>query len=521
MSRATVSAFALIGLLLALVLLLAGVSVWQAQRDARRAVEGRAVSAAYTASTHVRWLVEANLQALRRVAESMAGRPDLFAASTVKDLNEAVAALPGAVPIWVFDADGDSMLSNEAAGIQANVAQRDYFQALKAGAEWHIGPLLTGRVTGRKVFPIGYRIEREGRFLGAVVVYVPADLMAQFWASMDLGPGSTVGLLRDDGWLVTRYPIPERTLNLADYVLFTRYLPAAPEGFYEAAASPADGVSRIVGYRRVEGLPLVTVVGVPASSLADNLFRRTNEIALVAAPVGLALLLVSLWVVRLLHREEQARHALAGALEDNRTLFREIHHRVKNNLQTVAALVRLQPGPAEPKQELMRRITAMAAMHEHVYRSDRFDRLDASDYVRTLVEALRGAYGSEVEVSCALSPVMVSPDQALPLGLIVNEVVSNAFKHAFPDGRAGLIEVSLRNETAEADRAVLRVRDDGIGHSPEWTSGMGSRLIRALAQQIGGRHEFRNDGGTVFVLAFPLDPPSRGGAENRTGPGGA
>jgi two-component sensor histidine kinase len=511
-SRAVTIARVMIGLLLALVVVLMGLFVWQGQREARMAVEARAVGAAYTASAYVRWLIEANRQALRRVAESVESRPHLLKAPTIQDLDDGVAALPGSVFIWVFDDQGRSVLTNEPAISPINIAKRDYFLALKDGAEWHIGALLIGERTGRKAFPIGRRIVRDGQFLGAAIIYVPADLLAQFWASMNLGPGSTVGLLRDDGWLVARYPVPAAPLNLSDYVLFTRYLPSAPEGVYQAAASPADGVARIVGYQRIEGLPLVTVVGIPESTLVNSIGHRLGEFALIAAPIGLALLLISVWTVRLLRQEERTRQALADALDRNRILFREIHHRVKNNLQTVAALVRLQPGPAEAQEELIRRIAAMTSVHEHIYGSDQFDRIDMADYIRTLIARLREGYGSTADVECSLAPVVVNTDQALPLGLIVNEVVSNAFKHAFPGGRAGLITVTL--EATKAGQASLQVRDNGIGYQPGKATGMGSRLIRGLTQQIGGSYEFRNENGTLFVLTFPLMNAAKG-AEGR------
>ncbi|MGQ9364958.1 sensor histidine kinase [Azospirillum sp. ST 5-10] len=510
-SRAVVAASAMVGLLFVLVLALAAVFAWQGRRDAQATVETRAAAAAYTASTHVRWLIEANQQALSRVADSVGDRLDLFKTPSMQDLNDAVSSLPGSVHIWVFDANGDSVMTNEPSLGPANVAHRPYFQALRDGAAWHIGPFLMGERSGVKLFPLGRRIERDGRFVGAVVIYVPADLLAQFWASLDLGPGSTVGLLRDDGWLVARHPVPDAPLDLSKYVLFTDHLKVAPQGVYHADASPADGIARVVGYRRVDGLPLVTVVGIPFRSLDDSVWQRLGEVAVAAAPIAAALLAVSLWVVRLLHREERVRAALAGALEQNRTLFREIHHRVKNNLQTVSALVHLQPGPPEAKEELMRRIAAMSAVHEHIYRSDRYDRVDVAEYIRTLVAGLRDGYGSAVAVECRLAPLTVDADLALPLGLIVNEAVSNAFKHAFPDGRPGVIAVSL--EAAGDDRAVLRVQDDGVGYAPAARgTGMGSRLIRSLAQQIGGGHAFRDENGTLFVLDFPLDRPGSAAA---------
>lgn len=500
--RTVTAAFALIGLPIVLVAMLAGLLAWQSEREAQANAKARAVNAAQTASAYARWLVEANLQVLQRVADTVASRPDVADPATIRLLEQAVSALPGSVQVFVFDASGASVFGTDRTIKGASVADRDYFASVRAGAPWQIGALMTGRHTGRQQFPITRRLERDGRFVGAAVIYVPADLLARFWASMSLGPGSTVGLIRDDGWLVARFPVPERTINLAAYELFTEHLARAPTGTYSAAASPADGIGRIVGYQRVEGLPLVTVVGVPTSSLASELRRRMAEIGLVAAPIGIALLVVSLWVLRLLRQEQRARDALGEALRQNRMLMREIHHRVKNNLLTVSALIQLQPGPAEAKEELRRRIAAMAAVHEQIYGDDQFEQLDFAAFLAKLVARLREGHGSHVAVTCHLAPIRVEADQALPLSLIVNEVVSNAFKHAFPGGRAGRIRVSL--EPAGDEAAVLTVQDDGVGYEPGKASGMGSRLIRGLAQQLGGRVETRSERGATFVLTFPL-----------------
>jgi two-component sensor histidine kinase len=229
-----------------------------------------------------------------------------------------------------------------------------------------------------------------------------------------------------------------------------------------------------------------------------------QDVLAATLPVGAMLILISLWLVVTFRREARARQQLSRALEQNRVLLREVHHRVKNNLQTVAALISLQPGPPGPKQELVSRIAAMSAVHEHIYAADRFGSLNVADYISTLVARLQRSAGNPVAVDCRLAPLQVTPDQALPLGLIVNEVVSNAFKHAFPDGRAGHITVSL--ERADG-HAVLTVRDDGIGYSPRDTTGnMGMKLIESLTRQIDGRHSFANRGGTIFTLEFPLPP---------------
>ncbi len=501
--RTAFTALALVGLPVALVALLAGLLAWQGEREAQAAVRARAENAAFTASAYIRSLVGTKVQALQRIADLVASRPESIVEPDTADLNDLVPALPREAPIAIYDAAGHSVLSTEPGEAPPDIADTDHFRAVRDGTTVHVGTLAILGPGNRRVFPISRRIEVGGRFAAAVVAYVPAELMAQFWTSMELGPGSTIGLLRDDGWLVARHPLPERALNLANYPLFTEHLRQAPVGTYRADVSPADGIGRLVAYRRVDGLPLVTVVGIPTSSLATALRQRLTEIALVAAPIGVALLVVSLWAVRLLRQEERGRAALAVALEENRTLLREIHHRVKNNLQTVSALIQLQPGPNEGKDDLRRRIAAMAAVHEQIYGSDRFDGLDIATYIRSLVARLREGYGSRVEVHCHLAPLRIGPDQALPLSLIVNEAVSNAFKHGYPDGRAGLIVVSLETDP-ERGAAVLRVVDDGVGYQPGQPPGTGTRLVRGLAQQLDGTVETTSRDGAIFTLTFPL-----------------
>jgi two-component sensor histidine kinase len=124
------------------------------------------------------------------------------------------------------------------------------------------------------------------------------------------------------------------------------------------------------------------------------------------------------------------------------------------------------------------------------------------DYIRTLVASLREGYGSSVTVECTLASIAVAPDHALPLGLIINEVVSNAFKHAFPNQRPGRISISL--DVATPGRAHLRIADDGVGFTPGGRTGMGSRLIAGLAQQLEGHFSFRTENGTVFELEFAI-----------------
>jgi two-component system, sensor histidine kinase PdtaS len=499
--RALMPVLSVMALVVVLVILLLALSMWQSSRDAREAAEARATNAVFVTATHVGWLIEANLQALTRIADAVGARPGLLDGPKVEDLSIAVSTLPGDVHIWVFDADGNAILTSESL-VQTNVGDRLYFQELRDGAEWSIGAFVIGRVSNRKQFPIGRRIERDGQFAGAVISFVPDDLLSSFWQSMDVGRDATVTLVRNDGWLLARHPSLDAPLNIIDHVLFREHLRLAPEGVYGPTVSPVDGVTRMVAFRRLDRLPLVATVAIPASALADSFWRRAREQLSLLAPVALALLGVSIWAVVLVQREERALRARDAAHARNQLLFREIHHRVKNNLQTVAALVRMQDGLSQSKHDLTGRISAMAAVHEHIYDQAEFDRIDFSAYIRTLCDRLGGIHGSVATIECRLVRLSVTADQATPLGLILNEVIANAFKHAFVDGRTGRIVVRL--EIADADNATLTVEDDGVGLSRDRPSGFGSQLITALTQQIRGHFRFEGHDGTRFVLTFPV-----------------
>jgi two-component system, sensor histidine kinase PdtaS len=500
---APTAALGLTAALLLAIAVLSGLLMWQSYRDAMASAEIRAESAAQTVAAHIRWIGEAAFQALRRVDDILGARPDVFLTGTVGDLNEAVAALPEQVSVWVYDADGDSVLTNDARAADLDVGDRPYFQALKNGAEWQISPLLTDRASGRKVFTIGRRIERDGEFLGAAVIIVPAHFLVEFWATLNLGPDSTVALIRDDGWLLARHPVPDETLDLSADVLFTDQLPQGPAGSYRSVRSPADGADRVVGYYVVPRLPLIAIAGISTDSVMDRFWAQVGSAAAVAAPITLALLAISLWVVSLLRRDERQRLELAQALEQNRLLLQEVHHRVKNNLQTVTSLIHMQPLPSEAKRDLASRIDAMAAAHQHIYATDQFGSLALADFIRTVIENLRRSHEDGIEVECRLDDLSLGSDRAVPLALIVNEVASNAFKHAFRDRRDGRIVITL--ERTGLDSARLEIRDNGVGLEGEPLSpGMGSRLIEGLSRQMGAEYKYHRDGGTVFTMAFPL-----------------
>ncbi len=209
------------------------------------------------------------------------------------------------------------------------------------------------------------------------------------------------------------------------------------------------------------------------------------------------------------------RHAEAQKKE---TLIKEIHHRVKNNLQVIASLLYLQSTRLDDAktmqmfEESSNRVKSISLIHEKLYKerlqphNEQGD-VDFGEYVRDLTDALFVSYGVDRKpISLVLDTnyAILSLDSAVPCGLIVNELISNALKYAFPDGRAGEIRVNL---FGDADgRTVLIVRDNGIGLPPdtdlEMSTSLGLRLVRMLAQQLGAEIQVNGSKGAEFKFKF-------------------
>lgn len=497
---APVVAVLITSLLAVLLLVVVGMLFWQSYNDTVEKTQARAASAAQIVSTHIQWLVGASRQTLHQM--NLLAGADLanISPDARKAISDLVGGLPGEISGSIVDASGTPLFETVAGEAPLEALTGQPFQALKAGEAWRVSALQFDAKTAKQYFVISNRIERNGQFAGAALLRIPAQLMSEFWTSLDIGPKSTVGLVGTDGWLVARFPPPDKPLDLSKYILFTDYLKKSPFGTYEAV-SPADGVARIVGYRTVEDAPLIALSSISTDEAFGQFWTEVKRLIQVLLPMLAALAFAAFWLIRLLRADEVRRQQLTHALEQNQLLFREIHHRVKNNLQAVSSLVQLQPIPAEAKLEMGRRIAAMTAVHEQAYRSDEYAHVALADYLTTLIENMRKSHGDKVRIDAKLKAMTIDRDLALPLGLIVNEVVSNAMKHAFQQGGDGQISVDL--DRLDDGRAQLTIKDNGVGFVPsDEQRGMGSRLIRGFAAQLGNDYTYESDNGTVFTLRF-------------------
>ncbi len=211
----------------------------------------------------------------------------------------------------------------------------------------------------------------------------------------------------------------------------------------------------------------------------------------------------------------ERKHFEKQALEAREMHLKEVHHRVKNNLQVISSLLYLQSAHTSDTKvlelltESRNRVNSIALIHEKLYRSEGLVRLDFGPYVSDLVASLFGAYGvngDRLRARTQINGVMLEVDTAIPLGLIINELVSNALKHAFPEGSSGEVWIDL--EQVSHRQFSLCVGDDGIGLPAnfDWrkSTSLGLRLVNDLTRQLEGSVEMKSavGQGTAFHIRF-------------------
>lgn len=204
---------------------------------------------------------------------------------------------------------------------------------------------------------------------------------------------------------------------------------------------------------------------------------------------------------------------LEAALADKEVLLREVHHRVRNNLQIICSLLNLKvrrlPDPESRTifRDTLQRISAMALVHDALYQKEDSSFIDVSALLRALADTLLGSYGmtDRATVTIGSTGGHIDLNGAIPLALIAAEVMGNALKHAFSDGRRGQLHAAFV-PGQDGEPHLLTIRDNGIGISDEALDqnriGAGLTLVKALARQLRGRTEFRRRDGTIFTLSF-------------------
>jgi two-component sensor histidine kinase len=268
------------------------------------------------------------------------------------------------------------------------------------------------------------------------------------------------------------------------------------------------------------------IAGIPGVTINERilylqLFLGTTVLAPLLVAVALAELkqageVLARWSETL----ELSNAHLETINQQRETLLKELQHRVKNNLQVVVSLLNLRSdGVSDPRArnamlEASSRVEALALAHRYFYQPDRPNEVVVAEYVPELCSMLARAYSikrNQIDVRTDIEDVSISLDQATPISLILNELISNAFKHAFPEGRKGSITITVRSELDEKNSRIghITIRDDGVG-MPEGfdlqrMTSIGLKVFLGLLRQIDGQVELERDAGTAFHVRFPLE----------------
>ncbi|HWO91892.1 MAG TPA: histidine kinase dimerization/phosphoacceptor domain -containing protein [Methylomirabilota bacterium] len=303
-----------------------------------------------------------------------------------------------------------------------------------------------------------------------------------------------------------------------------------------------ETASLIHQHPRFEKTPIVFVTGAQPTTLDLLKGYRVGAVDYVEVPVVPEILRSKVAVFVDLNRKRRDLQRLNDALQaeiaqrrnaeeavrhsrEKEVLLQEIHHRVKNNLQIITSLLRMQsravqdPAFSEALRECQNRVASMALIHDKLYRARDLARVSFGEYVRDLTNNILTSYAlpaRSVRVRLDIDDLSLSLDYAVPCGLILNELMSNCLKHAFPVGHSGTVYIGFHAEGEE--ELCLVVRDDGVGVPADVdlarTSSLGWRLIRALVEQLGGVVQCQTAGGTSIEIRFARQnaPPDQASA---------
>ena len=406
--------------------------------------------------------------------------------------------LPGApLSAGFIDAAGQLVATSRRIPTMLDLSDSDFFVTLrdKPSDMMHL-ERVSSRGVGRDTVVVARR-RPANAFTGVVFATLPVETFTTFLGRIAQDPSATAGLMRTDGVLLLRHRASDPAIRVASDNAIWPALATADRGSF-VQRSAADGVERIFGFAQLQGRPLVVSYGIGLDALRR---RWLVSLAPVAALLALAALLGWLTVDRTataLASEDRRRAADARLVEAQRIaalrkdMLAELHHRVKNSLAIMQSLARL-PGGGPGSRALDARVLALAKVHDLLHVGPLDSRLDLAAFLRALCASPEVVPpGSRVALELDLDPVELEVERATPVALIAVELIANALRHAFPDGRGGKLRVTLRAPEASGGVARLAVRDDGVGLSPvERRAGLrsGLDLVDALASQVGGRIE--------------------------------
>lgn len=436
--------------------------------------------------------------------------------------------------IFIADAKGEIIATSMLNPPPLNIAVRQYFQRHSAG---EVGPIITtgvqSQASGEPIMIMSRSIlSSDGKVQGVAMVSFNLEGLAHYFRT--LAPvefGSIFQLIADDGSiLVDVSPPPDFSQKIIEPDIWAMIKKSRIDA---AVYQSIDGTTRLWAHRAIPGTDLFIRVGTDRSQIMRKWNQDLADYAMVGLVAFVALMGLTGVAVRHADREESAlkklrqlnaeleqrvsertqkletlTQELQRSLEDKNILLREVHHRVKNNLQVVASMVRFSSHHVDDPQaqtvftEIARRIRAIGLVHQTIYEQDAVSSVAVQSYLQRLSSLEGDVYGIAERHIVIITEGQGELDlnMAISLGLVVSEALVNAIKHAFPDGHGGTIRISASINNEEWNVVIA---DNGIGFDEEQDAGTGINLIYALVGQMRGTVRFIKDHGTRVEMTFP------------------
>ena len=494
-------------------------------------------------------VADAQLLFLRHAARTTNGDDPAAVAALEHTLQAAVRQTPYLFRFFLTNREGDVIASSMTAAPPLNTARRAYFGAHQRGVR---EPLLTtgvaSQASGEPIMILSRRVDGpSGEFAGvALVSFNLAELHSFFRANAPKRYPANFQLLGADLRVlldVTLSPDLQGQPLAPDVVALMQARPAGVDVY-----TAPDGTAQIWAHQQVDHYPLYIRVGTALDTVLAHWQSDAIAYGTAAATGLLGLLLLSVFIVTFARREEIAAQRLAAmnselerrvrdrtaqlehltadlraAVREKDVLLQEVHHRVKNNLQVIASMVRLSARSADDittdqlVDAISRRVQAIALVHQTLYEAESPAEIDMGLYLGRLADLAREVYGIDERRLSIIVRAHGTLDltHAMPVGLVASEVLANALKHAFP-GRVGQVDIGFEQD----DRACrLTVADNGVGLPHDHTAGTGLGIVAAIAGQLKAVTRLSGENGCRFEMAFrvaraeqaPEEPGAAGG----------
>ena len=440
--------------------------------------------------------------------------------------------------LFAYDASGNWLASSLEASVfnavhNLNYTDRDYFQYHLNHADDIplVGPPIRTKFDGTWVITMTRRLSRpDGGFAGVVGASVTLDVFQRFFQPFEIGKRGTITLANDQGVLIVRRPFEAENVgrSIAQSEFFQAIRADADSGSFEFI-SYLDGIPRLGSFHRVSGFDLIMIVAYDKSEVLASWWHETEiQVAWIASLVAVVALAGYQLTLQIWHRAvAEAQLATSQQTLERRViertvnlqqmvsqrdlLLREVYHRVKNNMQAVDALLAMEakhltdPEARQVWRDMRSRVYTLSLAHQQLMTSSDLETFDLAPLLHKLVTSILANHPDNgINLTVETISLMVTLDFAVPLSLVVNELVTISLRRSFPPAN-GRVSLSLSCNTD--GRTVLTVSDNGVPPSGPAISGAGEmvrriRVIKGLVRQMDGALTMHDENAARWEIVF-------------------